>query len=280
MRGPVGLAVVAILALGLDAYLGPSRPDDQVAKQQEGYAGHDQFLADSDVCAGQVGSHSRKHPHPNLDSETGPDANNAVAIFTLLLVGVGYLQHRTMVVQQTTLAEQVALTRTVERPWLGPAKIEAGYLKSRGIIPPNEPFPIEITLRNSGKSPALRVTIRAESDINQTWTKPDAPPYSQLAIWELVGAIAPGESHPYWMGAQAVHPDDCGGLERGSLLYAVWGEVRYTDAFGNEHVTKFYWWRPGPTAGFCPTGPYLRRDSTLPARFRDRCGPAARIRPH
>lgn len=206
MRVTVALAVLATLLLGLDAYLGAPRGPDINANEHYCRSPEARISRHEQVPASQAETDSSKEAQRGIACwvQRLLDPNVAVALFTALLVLVGYLQRETMRAQHATLATQLALTRTLERPWISPTG--AGELRCDPApgeawkhLAPSTPYPphLKISLSNFGRSPALDiVNVRAgwevlfdDDPLPDTLTYPRPIPGERAGG---VGMVVPG----------------------------------------------------------------------------------------
>jgi len=139
------------------------------------------------------------------------------------------LDRQTCILHATT-----ELSRVQQRAWVGPTDI-ATALKAEA------PFQTDVTIKNAGQSPALRV-----ENSGRTVVLKDKEPFDPYA-YELPkpfsrAVLLPGDvlRLPFYSPKRVpVTEKEIGGIITGtSVLYLI-GEITYNDVFGRPHHTRF-----------------------------------------
>jgi hypothetical protein len=164
--------------------------------------------------------------------------------------------------------------RLDQRPWIVPTgDIHLGL--GDGTVMTNLPLQFRVDLKNTGKTPALRLEI-AMKWVPILWADSHQAPSEDYPDEQRrqLGAIGPGLVHQHWVVSGPVvtpvmhaalfgsapppltghHPDECLAPPETLLIC---GEIKYWDQFRREepHVTKFCFLRLD-IGEFVATGPY------------------------
>lgn len=137
------------------------------------------------------------------------------------------------------------------RPYVYVERAEVSNVKSPG------PVIIHIFVKNGGVTPAYDMTHQTgsrfrPSDFNEFSLPQDIP--------RSKGTMGPGVVVESTLEvARDAWNERAGGLMDGSTVLTVLGEIRYTDSFADQHITKYrYWLLPGPlrdgTLAVCQEG--------------------------
>lgn len=125
--------------------------------------------------------------------------------------------------------------RLDQRAWVGPVAVSQFELKAGEIIPT-----IVVTVRNSGKTPALAMT----SITTMQFVNPGQsfhPTLGKTATPQAIDVIQPnGELQlPSSLGMTKLNDAAIDRLRAGASILYVYGEVKYRDVFDAEHVSRF-----------------------------------------
>jgi len=212
-----------------------------------------------------------QHEHDRTDNESWPLLGRLTPFKVqqgLLFVGALYtffagwqlLQIR----RQANLAKQAAddardALRLEQRPWLVPTE-DAQLGMPNGEIPNGPMIPMRFDLKNTGKTPALQVTIRWVYDIKE-WFEPMLEDEISSTRTILLGAIGPGVARRIPLDLGPFTPPTRDFLT-GTFRLTVRGYIEYRDRskMANPYTTKFSltWFPLGITAErhFVIFGPY------------------------
>lgn len=132
-----------------------------------------------------------------------------------------------------------------QRAWVGvqsAAPIMPGPDGRKIYIRPNSPPAIPIVLLNSGKTPALKVSVRAASEIVKMGTEPNTTYTKATKGWDHAkGVVQPNGNAfleiPYEKGILDATTVDA--IIRGTSVMYFYGFINYEDVFGGKHQTTF-----------------------------------------
>jgi hypothetical protein len=238
--------------------------DSQAAQQPNGTANPTptvnqvQGQNQSDVANDQAKRSSKERLVGLLGPRPIVAFNGLLVLFTFFLVVAGGLQ--AWLFRKAMRLEQ--------RPWVVPAREPFGGPSSRGVpvIQPPVPLPIamatirqrvglELEITNTGRSPAIQVTIVGRWAISKpTDPPPTSAPKGQINI--PITVIGPGLKQAIPFGPL---PADIYNRARiGNSQFWVYGQIRYKDVFRRwrPYTTKFCFWYDHETDRFLQQGPY------------------------
>lgn len=181
----------------------------------------------------------------------------AVAAFTFGLLIASYYQ---WVAMGRNLKHSRRAMHLDQRPWIVPTgDVHIGFVN--GEIPTHFPIPIRIDLKNTGKTPALDLTIMMDYSISG-WNDPpaDKRSYKPDERW-TIEAIGPGLVHNHWISTKeplAPEAHEAVFVDQTSRL-VICGRIEYRDQhhLAKPYVTQFCLWQVGSPGGpFAVAGPY------------------------
>jgi hypothetical protein len=133
-----------------------------------------------------------------------------------------------------------------ERPWVGPITVGC-----QGLFV-NRPIPAVIAIKNTGRSPALRMRVAHEGIILNQGQIPNPP-----TTWETPKALFPGAEDFYYpfLGRAPLSQADFVAINAGTRAAWVIARIEYFDGSGNPHHTNICtrWGGPNRPA-FVPEG--------------------------
>ncbi len=126
------------------------------------------------------------------------------------------------------------LIRNDQRAWVGVTDITLGS----GEIKEGAIFTADVTLRNSGKSPALNVQgwVNIEVVDPRTFT----PSYGQPSEERSIGVLQPNASSHARLSVDVHTKEDAEALKLGTKKFCVWGYVTYNDVFERSRLRHAY----------------------------------------
>ncbi|MDZ4342019.1 MAG: hypothetical protein U1E51_06225 [Candidatus Binatia bacterium] len=148
--------------------------------------------------------------------------------------------------------QQGIIMAALDRPWLIPDKpIITGW-----PFDPEPPHTIRIqwSVRNFGTSPAFLTKLSIKFGIER-WPLPEPPKYDAALPF---GDLAIPQNRDHATEKTFTLPENIvRDIEDGNGSVLVYGFLKYHDALGDEHATRFccYWFYPGQIPRFSPVGP-------------------------
>jgi hypothetical protein len=99
---------------------------------------------------------------------------------------------------------------------------------------------VSVVIHNFGQTPAYRIARSFDTKIvNATESSPPHLPMRPERDQQTEGSIGPGAIVLANAGLEPFTPEQRAGLGAGSMFLFVYGEIRYTDAFGKPRWTRF-----------------------------------------
>jgi hypothetical protein len=207
-----------------------------------------------------------QHQRPYKDNW---DKAGVIADYLLFLIGCLYTYYAWRqwgaIKKQGAIAERVAadgqeVFRLEQRPWLVPTGA-AQLGMPDGTIPEGQMLPMRFTLKNTGNTPALNITIRWVYDITEAF---EPWPNDELSNTRMVnlGAVGPGVDHQIPLDLGPFTGPQRAQVLDGTYRLTVRGCIEYRGHIktSEPYMTKFcLCWLPLPLTGegrFVLTGPY------------------------
>jgi len=151
-------------------------------------------------------------------------------------VGIMSCQSRILGQQTVILDRTIEMSRNDQRAWVGPLKASLPDIKKGSTAP------ITVTIRNSGKSPALGLEF-AGSCVAQPSDKPFAPTYGpSREPLPASRAVLPPDTEltvPLCTPAPLTEEEVKGIIESGKTAVYAYGKITYKDVFRRPHHTTF-----------------------------------------
>ncbi|MBZ5530070.1 MAG: hypothetical protein LAO20_01445 [Acidobacteriia bacterium] len=126
--------------------------------------------------------------------------------------------------------------RVEQRAWVGPMLTEI----APEPLEPNKFIEIGVTISNTGKTPAYKVTGYAMYDFVANGAKPNLSTIRQSSEEISKGTLFPGATAHFLKTTHPVQPSD-DVLNGRSTIY-VFGIITYVDIFNRNHWTHFCFW--------------------------------------
>jgi hypothetical protein len=105
------------------------------------------------------------------------------------------------------------------------------------------------TFQNSGKTPAVKLSVRGDFLVVGFWDLPYPPPYRKLEKLAMShGEVGPGTTGTIPGYIVAKDPSESAEIAALHKFYYVYGTIKYSDIFGGQHWTH-YCYRV-PAAGY------------------------------
>ena len=169
----------------------------------------------------------------------------AMVIVTLGILWCARVQSEVALQQASILSQQTEILRSAQRASVGPVDI------SRPQIRPGLQVRISIPLTNSGRTPAKTVTVEFGAKIspcNNTCDRPFNAEYirNEDTGPQSIAVLQPNARHSLnCIRRESFSEEEVAGITSGTMFFVVYGRIKYVDAFGQDHETKFaYRWVP------------------------------------
>ena len=126
--------------------------------------------------------------------------------------------------------------RVGQRAFLGVQKLTLGEVSE------GQPASVEVQVENSGRTPAINMTIQSRLDYRDS-ALPENPDYGRSAGNDSVATVLPGASHRNIIfGERGILPADVQAFKDLKSKFYAYGLIRYEDVFGTRHTTRFCGW--------------------------------------